>query len=67
MLIWPSWLLDSKIELTNGINLFFACWSNFIKINWTVLEVGMVKTGCCQSCDGTLKLNLSEEWTDGIN
>ena len=23
--------------------------------------------GCGQSCDGTLKLTLSEEWTNGIN
>ena len=27
----------------------------------------MVKNGCGQSCDGTLKLTVSEEWTDGIN
>ena len=67
MLIWPIWLLDSKIELTNGINLFFACWYNFMKINLKVLGVGMVKNGCGQSCYGTLKLTVSEEWTDGIN
>ena len=67
MLIWPIWSLDSKIELTNGINLFFAYWYNFMKINLKVLGVGMVKNGCGQSCDGTLKLTVSEEWTDGIN
>ena len=68
MLIWPIWLLDSKIELNNGINLLFACWYNFMKINLKVLGVGMVKNGCGQSCDGTLiKLTVSEEWTDGIN
>ena len=27
----------------------------------------MVKNACSQSCDGTLKLTVSEEWTDGIN
>ena len=27
----------------------------------------MVKKGCGQSCDGTIKLTLSEEWTNGIN
>ena len=28
----------------------------------------MVKNRCGQSCDGTLKLTVSEEWaTDGIN
>ena len=27
----------------------------------------MVKNGCDQSCDGTLKLTLSEKWTNGIN
>ena len=31
------------------------------------LGVGVVKNGCGQSCDGTLKLTLSEEWTNGIN
>ena len=67
MLIWPIWSLDSKIELTNGINLFFAYWYNFMKINLKVLGVGMVKNGCGQSCDGTLKLTVSEEWADGIS
>ena len=38
-----------------------------MKINLKVLGVGMVKTGCGQSCDGTLKLTVSEEWPDGIN
>ena len=46
---------------------FFACCYNFMKINLKVLGLGMVKTGCDQSCDGTLKLTVSEEWTDGIN
>ena len=67
MLIWPMWLLDSKLELTNGINLFSAYWYSFMKINVKVLVVGMVKNGCDQSCDGTLKLLVSEEWTDGVN
>ena len=67
MLIWPIRSLDTKIELTSGINLFFPCWYNFIKINLKVLLIGMVKTGCGQSCDGTLKLTVSEEWTDGMN
>ena len=31
------------------------------------LGVGVVKNGCGQSCDGTLKLTLSEERTNGIN
>ena len=65
MLIWPFWSLDSKIELTNGINLFFAYW--FMKISMKVLGVGMVENRCGQSCDGILKLTISEEWTDGIN
>ena len=64
MLIWPIWSLDSKIELTNGINLFFAYWYNFMKINLKVLGVGMVKNGCGQSSEETLKLTVSE---DGIN
>ena len=28
--------------------------------------VGMVKNGCGQSGDGTLKPTVSEEWTNGI-
>ena len=32
-----------EIELTNGINLFFACWYNFIEIKLKVLGVCMVK------------------------
>ena len=67
MLIWPIWSLDSKIEWTNEINLFFACWCNFMKINLKVLGVDMVKNGYGQSCDGILKLIVSEEWTDGMN
>ena len=61
MLTWPMWSLDSKTELTNGINLFFACWYSFMQIKMKVLGVGMVKNECGQSCDGTLKLALSEE------
>ena len=29
--------------------------------------VGMVKNECDYSCGGTLKLTVSEEWTDRIN
>ena len=32
-----------EIELTNGINIFFACWYNFIEIKLKVLGVCMVK------------------------
>ena len=67
MLIWPIWSLDSKIELTNGINLFFAYWYNFMKINLKVLEFDMVKNRCGQSCYETLKLTAFEDWTDRIN
>ena len=67
MLMWPIWSLDSKIKLNNGINVFFACCYNFMKINVKVLEFGMVKTGCGQSYDETLKLTVSEAWADGIN
>ena len=56
MLIWPIWSLESKIKLTNGINLFFACYYNFMKINVKVLGVGIVKNGCGQFGYRTLKL-----------
>ena len=62
MLIWPIWSVDSKIELTNGINLFFACWYSFMKI----VGAGMVKIGCSQPCDGTLNMTVSKEWSDGV-
>ena len=32
-----------------------------MKIDLKVLGVGMVKNECGQSCDGTLKLTVSEE------
>ena len=32
-----------------------------------ILGVSMVKNGGGQSCDGTLKLTLSEEWTNEMN
>ena len=37
------------------------------KGGWKFLEWGMVKNGCGLPCDVTLKLTVSEEWTDGIN
>ena len=55
------------IEITNEINLFFAYLYNFMKVNWKVLEVGMVRNVCDQSFYVPLKLTVSEEWTDGIN
>ena len=38
-----------------------------IKRTSKILGFGVVKNGCGQSFDGTLKLTLSEEWTNGIN
>ena len=38
-----------------------------LKLIFEILGVAMVKNGCGQSCYGTLKLTVSEEWTDGIN
>ena len=38
-----------------------------MKINLKFLGDGMVKNGCGQSCDGILKLTVSEEWIDGID
>ena len=63
MLIWPIWLLDSKIELISGINLFFAYWYNSMKI----VGVDMAKNWRGQSCYWTSKMTVSEEWTYGIN
>ena len=46
--------------------VFFCVLVPFMKINLKVLGVGMVKNGCKQSCDGTSKMTVSEEWRDGI-
>ena len=61
MLIGPVSLLDSKIEVTNEMNLFFANWYNFMEIKLKVLGVGKVKNGCGKSWDEILKLTVSEE------
>ena len=77
----PIWSLDSKTdkneiktrlksqEWVNVINRFFACWYKFMQIErWLkILGVDMVKNGCGQSCNGALKLTVSEEEKDGIN
>ena len=46
---------------------FFACWYKFTKIkSWTnIFWLGMIKNGC--GCGlWTLKLTVSQEWTDGM-
>ena len=37
-----------------------------IKMWLKIFAVGMVENGCGQSGDGTVKLTISQEWTDGI-
>ena len=37
------------------------------KVRFKIFRVDIVKNKCDQSGDGTLKLTVSEEWTDGIN
>ena len=68
--LWNLKLIVSE-EWTHGINNFFACWFwyKFIQIKscLKIFRVGMVKNGCGQSGDGTVKLTVSKEWTDGIN
>ena len=63
------WSLDSKVYCIWRINWFLACWYKFMQIKrkLKILGVRMVKNGCGQSCDGTLKLALCEEWMNGIN
>ena len=48
---------------------FFACWYKLIKIKIrsNYFWLGMVKNGYGQSSLWTLKLTVSQEWTDGIN
>ena len=52
------------MELTNFLHAGTNSWK--LKDNWKVLGVGMVKNGCGQSGDRTLKLTVSKEWTIGI-
>ena len=64
-----SGLWNLKFTVSLRINWFFAYWYKFMQIKGTlkILAVGVVKNGCGQSWDGTLKLTLFEEWTNGIN
>ena len=55
-------------ERTDGTNWFFTCWYNFTqKWVWSWSKMSMVRNGCGQSGDGTLKLTVFEEWTDGVD
>ena len=56
---------NEQVELID----FLHATINFcnLKDNWKFFGVGMVKNGCGQSSDGSLKLSVFEEWTDGIN
>ena len=67
---WDSSIFKLTIspEQSNDTASFFACWYKFMNIkNWLkILWLGMFKNGCGQSGLWTLKLILSEEWTDGI-
>ena len=61
--IWPVEWWDSKIDSIWRMNK----WNNLIfgmlmQIYW----MGMVKNGCGQSGHGTLKLTVSQNWTDEI-
>ena len=64
-----SSLWTLKVYCISRINWFLACWHKFmqIKSRLKILGVGLIKNGCGQSCDGTLKLTLSEEWTNWVN
>ena len=72
-LVWPIWSPDFKTyhifkkDLTE-VTGFFACWYNFTqKWVWSWSKMSMVKNGYGQSGDGTQKLTVFEEWTDGID
>ena len=41
--------------------------SQKLKVDQKVFWVGFIKNGFGQSCHGTLKLNVSQEWIDGMN
>ena len=56
------WTLKFTVsqEWTDGINWFFACWYKFMQIKrWLkILEVSLIKNGCGQSYERTLKLTV---------
>ena len=63
--LW-NWLYQNEqMKLTD----FFACWHKFTQIKkWLkIFGVSMVKNRNGQFVDDTLKLTVSEEWTDGRN
>ena len=51
--------MDSEVYCISRFNWFFACWYKFMLVG-----VGVVKNGCGQSCDGSIKLTLPEEWAN---
>ena len=53
------------MELTDFLHA--GTISHKLKSDWKFFAVSMVKNGCDQSVDRTLKLTVSQEWADGIN
>ena len=41
-------------------------WSQKLKADQKVFRWALVKNGCGQPGNGTLKLTVSQKWTDGI-
>ena len=60
----------NHIFRANHWNILIFCMLIQIQMNWKWIKiffVGMVKNGCDQSGDGTLKWTVSQEWIDGTN
>ena len=64
--IFKSIIFPEEINETAS---FLACWYKFTKIkSWSnIFCLVVVKNGDGQSGLWTLKLTVSQEWTDGIN
>ena len=66
-MVWPICYLDFKIDYISRMNwwnkLIFTCWYRFTKIKtWSkIYWVSIIKNGCDQFGQGTLKLTVSQK------
>ena len=71
--VWPVWWQDSKIDRIWRMNRwndwYCAYWYSFLKnkSRSKMFWVDMVKMGVASLIIGTLKLTVSQKWTDRIN
>ena len=71
---WWIWSLDSKTDYLKNEQIevtvrFFACWYKFMHIKVALKFLGWAwsKKGETNLVTRTLKLTVSQKWTDGVN